>query len=190
MNIQFVPVEPVQDGTEADGVTPKIHLWTMNVAPDIGDVRPNVIFEYAIGNRAIKTYNKLLTRETLCNQAVSLPTADDADVRTSKDDASIAAIGLFEEVVTGDFVAPGLRQAYADANVDLRKFPQQIFDFEPTPVNSPVYGVDYFLGDSVTARVLINGIERFNATVRVHSVTITIDDAGTVTTVPNLRATT
>lgn len=182
LNTQFVPEEPGSYGTNSDGVTPKIQIATLNVTPSIGTVRPDLIFELG---RTLSGYSWSVSREGLLTQAYVLSQSD-VDVRTQIDGDAVKARGLFEEVLPEDFGNPGLNQAWADANVNIRKTPREILAVEMAP-GGPVWGKDYFTGDTGIARdKLDDGTVIFNGNVRVYAVEISDDQEGKVTEVPRL----
>jgi hypothetical protein len=179
LNFELAPTEPT---TDAEGV----QIASFNASSAIGTSKPEVVFEYG-GNKAIRSYRRVLSREGLLNQAVSLsqnfPT--DADTRVVTDEVSILARGLFEEVITSDIGDASLREALAAAHVAVRKDPRQIVTFEPSQT-APVFGTDYIVGDTVTARATALGTVRFNGLFRVYGVEISIDENGRETISPTL----
>jgi hypothetical protein len=178
LNFELVPTEPT---TDSEGV----QIATYNASSTIGTAK-DVVFEYG-GNKAIRSYRRVLSREGLLNQGISLPETfpTSTDVRVKSDGASIAARGLFEEVVPSDVGDASLREALAAAHVAIRKDARQIITFEPSS-NAPVFGTDYIVGDTVTGRATALGTVRFNGTFRVYAVEISIDETGKETIQPTL----
>lgn len=179
---ELVPCEPLVDGS---GV--KIATW--NVSARIGTDRPNVIFEWGTGDPTMETYQHLYSREGMLTQAYTLT---DQIVNVSRNATAIATEGLYEEVVSSSLADAGLRQAFTDAHVAVRKQTRQTVAFTPSPSpNAPKYATDYFVGDTVTARILERdstgaGAADLDATVRVYACEISIDEEGKVTERPIL----
>lgn len=191
-DFELAPSEPTADTNQSGVVGAGLKIASLNIRTAIGTTKPAAIFEYGTGGRTVKSYRRITDRNGLCNQAYSLGGADNIDVRSSTDFTSITARGLFQEVVTPLDLASDenslLRQAWADANVNIRKVPRELITFEPSE-NAPGYGsgaTEYLVGDTVTGRAIVNGDVRFNGTSRVYGVDISVDDEGKATITPTL----
>lgn len=186
-DFQFSPVEPVSDGTG-------LQITALDVRTRIGTDRPEVVFEYGDGNRAVRSYRLVRNRQNLLNRAYVLGADPTNDAETVKgfNGTSQQTHGLHEGLVPIDVGNPDLRQAWADINATVRGEAQWRFEFSPSGTgprfgaNPPSDG-DYELGDTVRVRVKIAGTERIDATnLRVYGITLTIDDEGKETITPNL----
>lgn len=176
LDFEFEPVEPVVDNFYRTG---DVKICEFNASTAIGTEKPEVIFEYGGGNRSAKSYRRAISREGLVNSAFTLPSGfpEDTDVKSAVDLASKTARGLFEEVIPSDIGDASLRQSLVSAHARVRGVPRHIITFEPS-ATAPVFGTDYIVGDSVTARAIVNGSVRINGLVRVYRVDIAIDDEG------------
>lgn len=175
-----IPTEPTPDGF---GVA----LGTYTAAPFIGQSRPDVVFEYGTGKRNVSDYKVQLSNEGLLNDGFNLPAgfpdnATESVVRAT-DLLSVLTRTRYEGVVPGDLVVPELRQALVNEHVAIRARPREVFTFTPTTRSGYEFGVDYGVGDIVTARVKkrigdLDESVRFNGLVRVYGASFDIDDNG------------
>lgn len=174
-SFEIVPLEP-------SGLMPATIIGSLNVVAALGQSRPNAIFEYGTGKHNVGTYDRLLTKDGLCNQAYSPPqgfpsvTAHGDTMIIGQNTTSQNAIGLYQDVVQADLATTSLRQELADEYVIVRKQYRQQITIVPTANNPMDYLTDYFVGDTVTARAFVNGGYRFNGTVRIYGVDFSIDD--------------
>lgn len=184
------PIEPASD---ASG----IYWGLLDMAPAIGAIRPDAIFEFGGGWRSnVKSFRRPVTKQGMANVAYSLPegfpTAEIAgDTVLSQSDAdSIARWRRREAVVASDLSVAALRQRLVDANVAIRSEPRQTIAFESVPVGFerdgravpvPHFMVDYVLGDVVIFRAIRHGRVRANLQVRVYGVDIAISPNGLAT---------
>lgn len=175
-SFEIVPLEPT------GGAMPNTVIGTMNIAAALGQSRPNTIFEYGTGKRNVATYDRVLSKDGLCNKAYSPPlgfpdvSAQGDSLVTGIDSTSINSIGLYEDLVQGDLTSIPLRQILANEYVTVRKYARQQITVTPT-VDCPLdYTVDYNVGDIVPARAFVNGAYRFNGTARIYGVDIAVDD--------------
>ena len=174
---------------EAQFSMPSTIIGQMNIAPWRGTNRPNAIFEYGCGKHNVANYNRILSKQNVCNHAVSLPqgwptgvNASDS-VATYDDTASQNAIGRFDSVVSTDVANLQLRQILCQENVNVRKQKQQQITFVPTVDNPMDYTVDYNVGDVVTARAYNTTLNkfRFNGSIRIYGVSLSLDENGAET---------
>lgn len=200
-DIRVRPIEPVLDATG-------LQLGYLDVAPFIGTIQPNVIWEFGTGRLNVAEWNDRGDATSLANLAYHLPPGypDNATqgVLSAADATSQSDYGLNEVVVPGDIAADELRQRLIDEHIAIRRVPRRVITFSPVaeieglPAEDrrvPRLFVDYSPGDVVIFRAL----ERFslydvdgavvgtreevtvNAYFRVHAVTLTFDDAGVAT---------
>lgn len=177
-DIELVPVEPSAITVPYSGT----QIALLNVKPSLGTTRPNCVFEYGTGQRNLASYDRLLSKDGICNEAFSLPTGWPGtssigdSVVVSGDIPSMATRGLFQDVLPNDLVSVGLRQELCDENVAVRTRARQQITVTPTVDCNLDYGVDYGVGDTVTARAFVNGAYRVNGTVRIYGVDFSVDD--------------
>lgn len=174
IDFEFVPLDI--------GVGGETKIAAFNIATQVGTAKPEAIFEYGGGNRSSTNFKRAINKEGLLNQAISLPSTDAV---SANDPTTIASRGLFEEVIPNDLGSTLLRKALMDAYIGVRKEPRVIFTFEPS-VNAPVFGTDYIVGDTVTARVRTGATSGYAGLVRVYGVEVAIDDNGKETITPTL----
>lgn len=172
---EIVPQEPT-------GTMPSTIIGTLNVWGVYGSARPNALFEYGTGKRNVATYDRILTKDGLCNKAYSppqgfpsVPAAGDSMI-VGQDTTSQNAIGLYEDTIQGDVTSTALRQVLANEYITVRKAARQQITFTPSVDNFLDFGVDYGVGDTITARAYVSGSYRFNGSARVYGIDFTVDD--------------
>jgi hypothetical protein len=179
--IGFTTTEAVQVG--GVGGWPKIA--EMHLAPIIGITRPDAIFEYGTTRANVASYTRKSDREGRANRAIisvaGWPDAPELghDLIVRQDNASIAAAGLHEAVVSdGGVIDDALRTSIADFHITLRKNPRQQITFKPARNARPAPLVDYNVGDTVRARAVVRGNTRFDALFRIWGITFDVDQNG------------
>lgn len=191
-------IEPY-DGGET-GPSGDQRLGIMRLAAIVGSEKPNAVFEYGTGHRNIRTIGFLRDIQTNVNVAWQIsdqglePSAENpTPVVVAFDEASYAARKQrFEEVVDLSGVNNvALRQAWVEENVRVRKTPRRVLsmtsDIDDGTGRVPQFGSDYWLGDVVPARAVIeNRFAMFNGLARVYSVEVSLNDAGTAMVTPIL----
>lgn len=157
------------------GVGGETDVAEFNASERIGTDK-NVLFEYG-GTHSIRSYRRVISREGLLNQAISLPEGypESLDIRVKSDGESMNNRGLFEEVISSDVGDASLREALAAAHVAIRKDPREIVEFEPSAL-APSFGDDYIVGDVVYGRAMAQGSARFNGLFRVYEVEVQVDE--------------
>jgi hypothetical protein len=171
---EIVPIEPFGSNPATIGI---MNIWNV-----LGGVQGSTVFEYGCGGHNVASYDRLLSKDGLCNAAYSPPqgfpdvSSNGDNMVIAADFASINAIGFYQDIVQGDMVSIPLRQELCNEFVQVRKYARQQLTFTPT-VDCPLdYTVDYNVGDVVLARAFVNGGYRYNGTVRVYGVEISVDD--------------
>ena len=151
-------------------------------ADTIGSNRPDAVFEYGTGRHNVSSYKRQVSRDNLLNTAYVMPSGfpdNTADTISSViDAASVTTYGPWHGVISTDLTTTVARDALAAEHVALRKAPRQRIEFVPDS-SAPVFGTDYTIGDTVTARAEhpANSI-RFNAAFRVYGVSVAVSDEG------------
>jgi hypothetical protein len=194
------PTEPVAYANPNNW--PRIGLY--DVAPTIGQSRPDAIFEYGTSRANVAGYSRSISRDSLLTSAiisvqgwpdsveqVTLPATGDKynllqraggatiTAPTAPTSTDISSRGLFEEVVGDNGVLDDtLRAQMADFHVLIRKQPRQQITFKPSPNARPAPFVDYNPGDTVRARAVVNGTLRFDALFRIWGITFDVDENG------------
>jgi hypothetical protein len=175
-DFKLTPTEPTADGIG-------VQLASLSVESLIGQDRPNAVFEYGDGTRSAKSFQWLIDREGLCNNAWAI---SETDARTYTNAASVAARGYYQEVVPNDLQNSALRLALVTAHATLRGTPREIITIDPSST-APVFLTDYEVGDTVVGRMKgPNNTARFNGQFRVYGVDVVIDNNGKVTETPML----
>jgi hypothetical protein len=164
----------------------------------IGENKPNAIFEYGTGKKNMRTLNYLRDLGGVCNRAFHLPDEGllGSEAVVKKEDAtSIALRGLYEETVDLTNVTDlTMREQWAQNNVDVRKGARRVLSMtsdvadSDNPDHIPVPGTDYWLGDTVTARAVIqeDNSVLFNGLVRVYAINVELNNNGTAKIAPVL----
>lgn len=190
------PVEATAHGNPQGWPT----IANMNIAPLIGEVRPDAIFEFGTPRANVASYTHSVTREGMITRAIlSVQGWPDGVERTPvpegspegtlgdplyalverENTAASAARGLFEEVVDDAGVLDdGLREGIGDYHVDIRKQPRRQITIKPSANARPAPFVDYNVGDFIRARAVAGGSVRFDAQFRIWGVTFNVDENG------------
>lgn len=158
----------------------------IDIAPVLGTLRKNVVFEYGAGAANARAYKWLIHNEAILNKALVLPPQfpDNAGLKiaSASDAPSQAARGLREEVVPSDVSSYALRSQYAALHVALRKVPREQFIIQPAPADGskrvPQFLRDYNVGDVIRGRVQDQSILMLDAFVRLYGATVTLSDEG------------
>lgn len=162
-----------------DGAPPTCQL---NLRSTLGtDRRAEVFLEYGAGTRHnCQGYSR---RRTLDNAATRVWTIGSGPALVSQAfDATAELTGRYEDVISyGGITDTTLLAALATANVAVRKQPQTVVTLTPFPALAPLYGVDWFVGDRVSARVVVNDTVRVSGVARIWGADIAIDEAGNET---------
>lgn len=193
-DFEIRPTEPVDIGFGA--ANPKIAEFRTYVAR--GSAKPDVIFEYGFGKTNLRGYRRPRTIADLLNRAYSLPQGfPDAAVQLTPPDAngngdtyqtvvandydasaSVTKWKLREGVVSGDLTVDAFRKTLCNEHVRIRRNPREQIIIELASNIEYDYGVDYGVGDIVTARAKVNDVMRFDATFRIYAVNFDIDENG------------
>jgi hypothetical protein len=171
---QVIPAEPWSIG----GVT---YIGTWSARPLIGSTRPEAIFEYGVGKANISEYSLQTDRSTQANKVYN-PGTGAQELVSQLDSTSITKWGLMEDVADLQLRDKDMRQKLVDEHINVRKNPRRVVTFTPVPVDGttrvPVFGQDYEVGDTVTARAAIGNSVRFNGEFRVYGVQVNLDGNG------------
>jgi hypothetical protein len=124
-------------------------------------ILPGVVFGYGWGPENISSITRQLDGSTVVNWLLAIG-GSATTPQPAKDDASMAAYGLVEEVVSlSDLTGQSANNSlgyYASAEVAIRSTPRQIYSFTPFnwhPEGSvPEPFVDYDIGDLVNLGVV------------------------------------
>lgn len=155
-------------------------------ASPIGTSAPEAIFEFGAGKLNIKSYTRAMSRGQQANSVRHLlNVAQELTPPLAYNNPSKAKWGVIEDLAQADLTDLTLRQKLVDEHVLVRKEPRHTIVFEPTSDYGdgrlPRYGIDYNIGDTVTARAISLGKQRFNAQFRVWGVEFALDDLGVET---------
>lgn len=176
---KLTPTEPTN--VAGNGGWPQIA--TLDIAPVIGQSRPDAVFEYGTTRANVASYSRQVSRDGLMNRGIVTVNGwpdGTTEVQSDRQDAtSMTARGLFEDVVPeGGITDITLRDSLADYHLAIRKQPRQIITFRPTSNAGVIPLVDYFVGDSVRARAVVAGTVRFDATFRIWGINFDVDKNG------------
>jgi len=156
----------------------------------------SAVFERGWGQKNVRQMSYVRDLSGLTNRAFHLPDqgleSEGASVKVKNDAASEAHRGRFETVVDGYGLTDStFREKWLEEVVRVRKNPRYVaamtLDFDDGTGRVPQYGVDFNLGDLVTARAVINdNVTLFNGQARVYQVKFNINEQGTSTVTPVL----
>lgn len=160
-----------------------------NAAALLGSDKPGTVFEFGMGRNNITAFTFTRDLTNLANRAIYVPDDDWLPIDFA-DKPSAVARGKYEVVAESIGLADvGLQEAWVKDVVNTKKDPRRILtmtpDFESTG-RVPVFGTDYYLGDTVRAGVSVNGSVIVNGIVRIYQVEASVDDNGQATMTPTL----
>jgi hypothetical protein len=152
----------------------------------------NAVFEYGWGAKTAKSINYVRDLGDLTNKAYHVP--DDLEtesVLNEADTASIAYRGRYEAVADAFGITDaGLRAAWLAEFIRVKKNPRFVvsmtLDIDDGSGRIPKLGTDYWLGDFVTARGVLQGTPLFNGLVRVYGIEIEVSEQGSAQVTPVL----
>jgi hypothetical protein len=172
-DFRFNPVEPTQDSAG-------LAVSQFTAAGALGQLRPDTVFEFGTGKRNMKSLKRQVSRDGLMTRGYHLPPGfpeTSEPVVSSQNLTATAARGLHEGLVTSDLSVADLRAALVAEHVEVRKQARQLITFEPTSYGTE-FNVDYEVGDVVTARAVVDGSIRFDASFRIYGVEVSVTDEG------------
>ena len=167
----------------------------LDIAPTIGENKPDVIFEYGTPRANVDDYSRSVSRDSILTQAVLSvsgwpnsvekipgtgdPGTDKYNLVQTNDPAAVNSRGLFEEVVSdAGILDDGLRTELGQYHVNIRKNPKQVVTLKPALNAKHAPLTDYVPGDTVRGRAVVNGSLRFDVLFRIWGVTFDIDQNG------------
>jgi hypothetical protein len=167
-------------------------IGLFDVAPLLGQSRPDAVFEYGTSRANVESYTRTKTRDGILTSAfVSVsgwPDTVERDasgnvlyspVQRRPDSAALSNRGLYEEVINDAGVLDNaFREKIGDFHVNLRKNPRERILFKPAINAKPSPLVDYEPGDTVRARAVVRGSLRFDALFRIWGITFDVDENG------------
>lgn len=170
-------------------VSSQTKIGKLVAKPIISNAALGAVFEWGeITRNNVSSYKRTTSREQQANRVLNYtsfgPMVSGYPTVQSSDATSIAFWNLLEATIESDLVDTSFRQQLVNEHVRVRKNPKQIIEFTPRidPERSgtvPIFGTDFDVGDTVTARASYAGKARFNAIVRVWSVQFESDANGT-----------
>jgi hypothetical protein len=176
-------VDPIEPQSEPGGVGGWPRIGNMRIAPAIGQLKPDAVFEYGTDRANVSTYSRSVSREGMMTQGIisvngwpdTPPPGSGLIIQAD----SVATRGLFEDVVPDAGVVNNtLRSSIVAFHLKYRKVPKEVLTFQPAVNARPAPIVDYMPGDTVRARALVNGKARFDDWFRIWGVTFNIDQTG------------
>lgn len=152
----------------------------------------NAIFEYGWGAKSVKSMNYVRDLGDLTNKAYHVP--DDLEkesVLSEADTASLEYRGRFEAVADAFGITDSaLRTAWLQEFIRVKKNPRFVvsmtLDIDDGTGRIPRLGTDYWLGDFVIARGVLQGTTLFDGLVRVYGVEIEVSEEGSARITPVL----
>lgn len=176
---QVMPLENYNNGVVTlSGGNP---LWGyLHVNTVRGTAKPTAVFEYGPETRSnVLSFEMNTTREGQATRVYHLG-KDVSDVKTGTNATAESYWGLLMDVVQGDFSDNAMRQSLVDEHATVRGNPRTLVKITPhiDPGDTgrvPEPWVDYFPGDTITARLAPNGTVMFSGALRVYATKITFD---------------
>lgn len=171
---------------------------TFRAAAVVGSAKPNVVFEYGTGRRNMRGMNFLQDQTTRANVAWNVSelgseasAANPSPYLAKSDPTNYGRYGIFEEMAELSSVNNvAMREQYTQEMVNVRKNKRRVLsmtsDIDDGTGRVPRFGVDYWLGDTITAHGVDEGFTLFSGQVRVYSTQVKLNDAGTATYTPIL----
>jgi hypothetical protein len=159
-----------------DATPPRVYL---DLKSSIGTDRSAELFlEYGTGKSNCAGYSRSRTVEKRATRVWALGTGTPT-VSALAFDTVAEPFGRWEDVLNfGNITDAALLDGLAAAHVAIRKQARKTVNLTPFPKRAPRYGVDWFGGDLLTARVVINEQARVNGTARIWGAAVTIDELG------------
>lgn len=153
------------------------------------------IFEHGSGSHNVRSLTFTRDLSDLVNNAYHLPDdgleAPGAEVRNKQDTTSITTHGRYETVADAFGLSDvALRDAWLEEVIRVKKNPRYVasmtLDIDDGTGRVPKLGTDFWLGDTVEARSVVEKNTMFDGLVRIYAVNISIAQSGTETITPIL----
>lgn len=174
------------------------YIGGFRAAAIVGVEKSGVAFEFGVGRRNMRAINYLRDQTSRANSVINMSEEgyevtplNTAPIIGKIDKENWERYGLLEDMAELSGVPTvALREQYAQEALNVRKFPRRVLsmtsDIDDGTGRVPQFGSDYWLGDTVPARAMIDGDLIFNGNVRVYSVEVSLNNAGTATYTPIL----
>lgn len=175
---RFVPIENWVNGAVSGT---KIGYFEAKVL--IGVDNKTAVFEYGPGTRSnVYSYSIARTRDTQATR-VYLPSQDFGSVTSATNNTAETTWGRLEDILSLPDITDGtMKQQITGEHVSVRGFPRRILRLTPH-IDPGVTGrvpqpfVDYNVGDTVYAKIIVNGQIRFQGAARVYGINISVEAA-------------
>lgn len=174
-----------------------VKIGNMTIQPLLG-AAANAVFQFGVGQANVASYTRSLTRDGQANRIFHLlnsgPSEPDGAApprtQTSITSATLSSWGIMEDIAQADLTDRTMRQQLVDAHGLVRQTPRTTLVFTPSANygdgRQPEFGVDYNVGDTVTAQARYNNIDRFVARLRVWGIQFNVNEFGVETPVLTL----
>jgi len=162
--------------------------------PTIG-VETKASFERGWGKKNVRSMNYVRDLSNLTNRAFHLPDdgveTEGSIVKVKNDATSESYRGRFEAIADAYGLSDStLREKWLEEVIRIKKNPRYVvamtLDRADNEGRVPIYGTDFNLGDTATARAVFGNVTLFNGKVRIYQVRFDISESGAATTVPVL----
>jgi hypothetical protein len=159
-----------------DGTPPIAYL---DLRTQLGtDKTTSLFLEYGTGLKNCKGYSRVRTIEALATDVWAVGGGSTITAYAS-DAAARAAYKRHEDVINyGDITVTSLLDAVVSAHIAFRRYPRTMINLTPFPKTAPKYGVDWVVGDIVSARVMIRNRVRASGNARIWGASIEVSDTG------------
>jgi len=150
------------------------------------------VFEYGWGSKSVSTIDYVRDLGDLANKAYHIPAdLEKESVLSWSDTPSLEARGRFETVADAFGITDSaLRTAWLEEFIRVKHNPRFVVSMTLATDDGtgriPKLGTDYWLGDLVTARAVLQDAPLFNGKVRVYGVEIEVSDTGSAAITPIL----
>lgn len=173
-----------------EGAEPKLGQYEAKAV--IGE-KKTAVFEYGWGTKNVRQMTFLRDISNLTNKAFHLPDEglETGTVLSKEDATSKTAHGLFEEVTEGyGLTDTTLRNKWLEEVIRVKKNPRFVvsmtLDVQDGTGRVPQIGTDFWVGDTVPARAVVEDVTLFNSEIRVYQIKVDLDSNGVATVTPTL----
>lgn len=152
----------------------------------------DTVFEYGWGAKSVKSMDYVRDLSDLVNKAYHLPSDIGTEsVLSASNTPSIEGRGRFEQVADAFGITDtALRTAWLEEVIRVKHNPRFVVSMSLATDDGtgrvPQLGPDYWLGDIVTARAVLQDEPLFSGKVRVYGIEIEISEAGSAQITPIL----
>jgi hypothetical protein len=178
-------IVPIDNFSAGQVTGPKI--GSFEALPVFGSQQNNVVYEWGTGRNNVVSYKRTMSRDSQANHVFHIgqagPDAPGFPVVSAIDSKAVSDWHLLEDLAQADLLDQTLRQKLVTEHVKVRRSPRQLIEFTPhiDPYDAgrlPLFGTEFFVGDTVRARAVFRAVTRFDVLARVWGIAFDINDLG------------